>query len=77
MQVLQRIRKKIKKSYNLLLKSNLMKKLYRLLIPPAQWRLPVLILMGAWIGLILYALIESKAVSYLSENPKTETNELD
>ena len=54
-----------------------MKKLYRLLIPPAQWRLPVLILMGACIGLILYALIESKAVSYLSENPKTETNELD
>ena len=46
----------------------------RKLIPPKEWRLPVLILMGAMTGLTLYALIESKAVSYLSDDPKTCAN---
>lgn len=48
--------------------------IFKKLIPPPEWRLPVLILMGAMTGLTLYALIESKAVSYLSDDPKTCAN---
>jgi len=46
----------------------------RYLLPPPEWRLPVLILAGALTGLTLYALIESKAVSYLSDDPTTCAN---
>lgn len=38
------------------------------------WKLPVIILSGGIIGLSLYAAIESKAISYLSDNPKTCAN---
>lgn len=48
--------------------------IFRKLIPPLEWRLPVLILMGAMTGLTLYALIESKAISYLSDDPKSCAN---
>ena len=51
-----------------------MKRLLRILIPPKEWLVPVIILVGAMTGLILYALIESKAVSYLSDDPKTCAN---
>lgn len=51
-----------------------MKSIFRVLIPPKPWRIPVLILLGALSGLTLYALIESKAVSYLSDDPKTCAN---
>lgn len=51
-----------------------MSKLLNFLIPPKQWQVPVIIILGALIGLILYAAIESKAVSYLSDDPKTCAN---
>ena len=51
-----------------------MKKLVRFLIPPKEWRLPVIILLGAICGLGMYAMVESKAVSYLSDDPKTCAN---
>ncbi|UMB59582.1 cytochrome c nitrite reductase small subunit [Lutibacter sp. A80] len=51
-----------------------MKKLVRFLIPPKEWRLPVIILLGAICGLGLYAMVESKAISYLSDDPKTCAN---
>lgn len=51
-----------------------MKKLFKSLIPPEQWRLPVIILLGAIVGLSMYAMVESKAISYLSDDPKTCAN---
>lgn len=51
-----------------------MKKIVRILIPPVQWRISAIILLGALAGLSLYALTESKAISYLSDNPKTCVN---
>ena len=51
-----------------------MKRLFRILIPPKEWRLPVILLLGAISGLSLYALVESKAISYLSDDPKTCAN---
>jgi len=51
-----------------------MKKLIRVLIPPEEWRLPVIILLGAICGLGMYAMVESKAISYLSDDPKTCAN---
>lgn len=44
------------------------------ILPPPEWRLPVIILLGAMTGLIMYTLIESKASSYMSDNPKTCAN---
>ncbi len=51
-----------------------MKKIIRILIPPKEWRLPVIILLGAICGLGMYAMVESKAISYLSDDPKTCAN---
>jgi len=51
-----------------------MTKLARILIPPKEWRLPVIILLGAICGLGFYAMVESKAISYLSDDPKTCAN---
>ncbi|SDW07430.1 cytochrome c nitrite reductase small subunit [Lutibacter oricola] len=51
-----------------------MKRLFKILIPPKEWRLPVIILLGAITGLTMYALVESKAISYLSDDPKTCAN---
>ena len=51
-----------------------MTKLVRILIPPKEWRLPVIILLGAICGLGFYAMVESKAISYLSDDPKTCAN---
>ncbi|WP_196889136.1 cytochrome c nitrite reductase small subunit [Aureivirga sp. CE67] len=51
-----------------------MKRLLKFLKPPKQWRVPAFILLGAFCGLSLYAVIESKAVSYLSDDPKTCAN---
>lgn len=51
-----------------------MKRFFKFFIPPPQWRLPVIILLGAMVGLTLYAMVESKAISYLSDDPKTCAN---
>jgi cytochrome c nitrite reductase small subunit len=49
-------------------------KVLRFLIPPPEWRIPVVILLGAMCGFIIYLSIESKATSYLSDDPKTCVN---
>lgn len=44
------------------------------LIPPKKWRLPAAIVIGAMIGLGIYALYLSRAVSYMSDDPKACIN---
>ncbi|MCK9290539.1 MAG: cytochrome c nitrite reductase small subunit [Bacteroidales bacterium] len=51
-----------------------MKRLIASLIPPPQWRVAVVVMMGAIAGLIAYAAYSSKAVSYLSDAPETCVN---
>jgi cytochrome c nitrite reductase small subunit len=51
-----------------------MKHLLRFLIPPPQWRIPVLFLLGTICGLALVVLYISNAASYLSDSPETCMN---
>ncbi|BDD04846.1 cytochrome c nitrite reductase small subunit [Aureibacter tunicatorum] len=44
------------------------------LLPPREWRIPVIILLGIFFGLGGYVLYISNAVSYLSDDPKTCVN---
>jgi cytochrome c nitrite reductase small subunit len=50
------------------------KKVLRLIIPPENWRMIVIVLLGIFSGLSIYAFHLSKASSYLSDNPKTCVN---
>jgi len=51
-----------------------MNKLKQILIPPSGWKTMVIIISGAIIGLGLYAVYASNAVSYLGDNPETCVN---
>jgi cytochrome c nitrite reductase small subunit len=51
-----------------------MNRILTFIIPPAEWRLVAMILIGAILGLGLYAAYSSKAVSYLSDSPETCVN---
>lgn len=51
-----------------------MRQLFRILIPPPAWRLPVAILLGMFFGLAIYSFKVSNAVSYLSDDPETCIN---
>lgn len=44
------------------------------LIPPPEWRMVVVILLGVLVGLGIYAAYSSKAISYLSDSPATCVN---
>jgi len=46
-------------------------RLIRFLLPPPQWRLPVIVLLGAFTGLAFYLLKISNATSYLSDDPRS------
>ncbi len=46
----------------------------RKIIPPDQWKLPVTIVLGIFLGLFFYSVYLSKAGSYLSDNPQTCIN---
>jgi cytochrome c nitrite reductase small subunit len=46
----------------------------RYITPPENWRIPVIVLSGAFAGLAAYALVVSNAVSYMSDNPATCVN---
>lgn len=46
----------------------------RKLIPPEEWKIPVLIISSIFIGLVVFIFYISKAHSYLSDNPETCTN---
>ena len=51
-----------------------MKRLTKLLIPPPEWRIPVIVLIGAMVGLGLYIARVSNIASYLSDDPKACIN---
>lgn len=44
------------------------------IIPPEKWRLPVIIVLGIFVGLFFFVFHISKASSYLSDEPKTCVN---
>lgn len=52
----------------------IIKKIINGLTPPPKWRLPVVVLSAIFIGLGLFILYISNAVSYLSDDPKTCVN---
>lgn len=51
-----------------------MKSFFRWFIPPPQWRVPVLFLLGIFTGLGCVVITISNAVSYLSDKPETCMN---
>jgi cytochrome c nitrite reductase small subunit len=48
--------------------------MFKKLLPPKKWRLPVMILTSLMVGLIFFLMHVSKAHSYLSDKPETCTN---
>jgi cytochrome c nitrite reductase small subunit len=46
----------------------------RFFLPPPDWRMPVILLLGAFGGIGAYAMVVSNAVSYLSDSPATCVN---
>ncbi len=48
--------------------------MFRYLMPPETWRVPVLVTCGVLVGLGLHVLYISNAVSYLSDAPQTCVN---
>jgi cytochrome c nitrite reductase small subunit len=51
-----------------------MKRIIQILTPPAQWKLPVAIVLGIFVGLGAFTFKVSNAVSYLSDSPETCVN---
>ncbi|MHC1775452.1 MAG: cytochrome c nitrite reductase small subunit [Lentimicrobium sp.] len=51
-----------------------MKRHFKSMIPPGKWQLPVVVLMGIFVGTGLLILRASNAHSYLSDDPKTCIN---
>jgi cytochrome c nitrite reductase small subunit len=50
------------------------KKIIKFFIPPDNWKLPVILILGITCGLGIYLLKISKATSYLSDDPSTCVN---
>ena len=48
--------------------------LLKLIKPPENWRLPVILISGIIVGLFIYTFYLSKAHSYISDDPKTCVN---
>ena len=51
-----------------------LKKILHFFIPPPGWRIPVVLLLGAFVGVGLYILIVSNSTAYLSDDPKACVN---
>ncbi len=51
-----------------------MSNLLKVLIPPPSWRIPVIIVLGVFVGLFIYTFRVSNASSYLSDDPETCVN---
>ena len=49
-------------------------KIIKSLTPPEKWKMPVIILLGIFVGLGIYSVYVSKVWSYLSENPQACVN---
>ena len=52
----------------------MVRKLIHYIAPPPAWRIPVAIVMGAFVGVSLYLVKISNAASYLSDAPETCMN---
>ncbi|MDR4988366.1 MAG: cytochrome c nitrite reductase small subunit [Bacteroidales bacterium] len=50
------------------------RKILNILLPPAEWRLTVIILSGIFVGILLLVVHISNAASYLSDEPETCIN---
>jgi cytochrome c nitrite reductase small subunit len=48
--------------------------MFEKLLPPAKWKIPVMILTSFLLGIVLFLFYVSNAHSYLSDNPETCTN---
>ncbi|HUM87906.1 MAG TPA: NapC/NirT family cytochrome c, partial [Prolixibacteraceae bacterium] len=48
--------------------------LFKIFIPPDRWKVPVILLLGIFVGLGLFTIYLSKAPTYLSDDPKTCMN---
>jgi cytochrome c nitrite reductase small subunit len=53
---------------------NIFLRFIRKFIPPQRWKFPVIILLGIFMGLGIYVVYISNAVSYLSDDPRTCVN---
>ena len=51
-----------------------MRKIFKFFTPPPQWRLPVIVILGIFVGLGIYVVYLSKMDSYLSDSPTTCVN---
>lgn len=51
-----------------------MKKIITFFIPPRQWKIPVIVVSGVFVGIVIFLVYVSKAHSYLSDNPETCMN---
>ena len=49
-------------------------RILKMLIPPDNWKLPVGIMLGAFVGIFIYLFNVSNASSYISDAPKTCIN---
>lgn len=49
-------------------------RLFRYLLPPEDWRLPVIIILGIFAGIAFLIVHLARADSYLSDNPRTCVN---
>ncbi len=47
----------------------MVKRIFKLFIPPPRWRLPVILALGVLTGLLLVIFHISNAVSYMSNDP--------
>jgi cytochrome c nitrite reductase small subunit len=56
------------------MKNNHIKKIFSYLVPPGNWRLPVIIIFGIAAGISLHIFYASNAISYLSDDPRTCVN---
>ena len=52
----------------------MIKKITKVLIPPRNWKIPVIIILGIFTGLGIYSVYLSKAGSYLSDDPQACVN---
>ncbi|MCX6234141.1 MAG: cytochrome c nitrite reductase small subunit [Bacteroidetes bacterium] len=51
-----------------------MRRIIQFLTPPLRWRIPAIVLSGFFTGFFLYIIFISKAVSYISDDPKACVN---
>ncbi len=51
-----------------------MKKIIQFLIPPENWKLIAVVVLGAIVGILMYLFVVSNASSYLSDAPETCIN---